>query len=208
MPRAGRELDHNRNLPLREIHFGERLVVITDRCYAQRLRHRGCAHAEFSGTCAVRAHRDFGPNKACRGRDAAQVRNGAQILFHVSRGRGQRVRIITAQNKHIFFARSTQAHLATHTGNRLQRFAHLRLNRLLAHGAFAALGELNGQRGFAYLRQARWRKRIAARSAAADGGVRRFDVLHFGHQKPRLLCGCHRFFERRTRRQFKIDLRL
>ena len=206
-PRLRRELDHNRNLALRQVHLGQGAVVVAHGRNPQRFCDGRTRHAHLCRLAEIGCDADFRAHQGRAGLDAAHARDGAQIALDGAGGHGQGVAVVAGQRQDVFLPRPAQAHLAAHARQVGHRFTDLVLDHLFAR-ALAPLGQLDGQRRLAGLGGPLWRKRVAAGRTGTDGGVHRLDVVQGADQHARLLGGVNGLLQRRAGRQLDVDLGL
>ena len=207
LARRSVELDHNGNLTLAQVEFGQRRLVIAHSGDAQGLGNSAASNAHFGSLGKVGPDGDFSAGQAGTGADVAQASDLAQVFFYRCGRLCQGYWIFALEGQHVFFARATEAHFKTGARQDHQGFAHGAFNGLLAR-ALAALIQQHRKRCLAYLGTGAAHKRVNAHRAATGRGVDAFYMGNFDNQRARLLCRGVGLRQRAARWQLQVNLGL
>ncbi len=207
--RRSRQTHDDGHLALGQIELGQALVVIARGRDTQGVGNRCRGHTEIGHAGEIRTNDHFRPHQAGRRGDIADARNAAQLALDLTRMLGQQRAVFTGQHEDVFLVGGAQPDLQLHAGNRHQRLAQGVLDILLGDaGTGIARRQVERQRGLADLGRPRRGKGIAARLAAADGGVDQFHMrVRLGNPARLLGCG-QRLLEAAARGQGEINLGL
>ena len=130
--RLARQLDHDRNLALRQVQLGEALVVVAGGGDAQRVGDGGRGHAEVGGAREVGPHHQLGAHQARGAGDVADAGNGAQLALDHRGVLGSASPFSPASTRMYFSAAPPRPTVMRVPGMRGEALAQLALDRLLA----------------------------------------------------------------------------